>query len=363
MANSHHLMILKQGVDAWNQWRSNASDAARPDLFGADLINSDLQDVNFSKTDLTNAQLNNANLANADFSDALLSHTVLRGANLENADLLNANLPSAYLEGISLKNAGLMGASFRGANLSDANLANAKFWITNLAQAKLLNADFTNAMMGYSFLEFLDLRSVKGLETVNFTGPLSIGVETLYLSNGQISTSFLRNAGVPQNLIEYLPSLTSNALEFYGCFISVSEANYSFAEKLWNDLKNMGVLCYLWKEDMRMGHEMYKSIDSAINLHEKVIVVCSESSLNSPAVLREVERALQKEDELMREGKPYEVLFPIRVDNYIFDKWKHHRKADIIKKYVGDFRDWRNKVSYEDSFSKLLRGINKRLDI
>lgn len=361
MANLEHLEILNQGVNIWNNWRDNNPNIY-PDLHGADLISKDLENINFSKTILVNVQLNHAKLAHADFSDANMVSIVLRDATLDDAYLLNARLAEAHLERISLKNAVLMGASFRGANLTDANLTGAKLWLTNLAQAKLQNADFTGGTMGYSFFEFLDLRSVKGLETIEFTGPLSIGVETLYLSNGQISTSFLRNAGIPEILIEYLPSLTNNALEFYGCFISVAEADYSFAEKLWKDLKNMGVPCYLWKEDMRMGHEMYKSIDSAINLHEKVIVVCSANSLNSPAVLREVERALQKEDELMRQGKPYEVLFPIRIDDYIFANWSHHRKADIIKKNIGDFREWQNRVSYERSFSKLLSGINKRLD-
>ena len=361
MANTEHLMILNQGVNVWNNWRENNPNIY-PDLHGTDLISKNLENINFSKTILVNAQLNHANLVHADFSDANMVSIVLRDANLDNAYLLNARVAEGHLERISLKNAVLMGASFRGTNLTDANLTDAKFWLTNLAQAKLFNTDFTNATMGYSFLEFLDLRSVKGLETVNFTGPLSIGVETLYLSKGEISMSFLRNAGVPENLIDYLPSLTTNALEFYGCFISVSEADYIFAEKLWSNLKQIGVPCYLCKEDMRMGHDMYKSIDHAINMYEKVVVVCSENSLNSPAVLREIERALQKEDKLMRQGEPYEVLFPIRLDDYVLSNWKHHRKADIIKKYIGDFRYWQDKIQYQKAFEKLMKAINKRLD-
>ena len=361
MANPEHLEILNQGVNVWNNWRENNPNIY-PDLHGADLISKNLEGINFSKTILVNVQLNHANLAHSDFSEANMISVVLRDANLDDAYLLNARVGAAHLERISLKNAVLMGASFRGANLTDANLMEAKFWLTNLAQAELFNANFTNATMGYSFLEFLDLKNVKGLETVNFTGPLSIGIETLYLSKGQIHTSFLRNAGVPENLIDYLPSLINGALEFYSCFISVSEADYMFAEKLRSDLKQTGVSCYLWKEDMRMGHDMYKSIDSAINTYEKVVVVCSESSLNSPAVLREIERALQKEDEFMRQGKHYEVLFPIRLDDHVLSNWKHHRKADVTKKYIGDFRHWQDKIQYQKAFGKLLEAINKRLD-
>jgi hypothetical protein len=50
-------------------------------------------------------------------------------------------------------------------------------------------------------------------------------------------------------------------------------------------------------------------------------------------VLREIERALQRED---RDGK--NVLLPMRIDDYLFDKWNPPREADVVAKVVGDFR-------------------------
>ena len=44
----------------------------------------------------------------------------------------------------------------------------------------------------------------------------------------------------------------------------------------------------------------------------------------------QIKRSLQRED---REGK--QVLFPIRIDNDIFD-WKHQRKADLLERVAGD---------------------------
>jgi hypothetical protein len=55
--------------------------------------------------------------------------------------------------------------------------------------------------------------------------------------------------------------------------------------------------------------------------------------IQSGPVLREIERPLQRED---RESK--NVLFPIRIDDYLFDKWNHPRKAEVVAKVVGDFR-------------------------
>ena len=54
-------------------------------------------------------------------------------------------------------------------------------------------------------------------------------------------------------------------------------------------------------------------------------MICSKDSLQSVPVIREIERALQKED---REHK--NVLFPIRIDDYLFDEWDHPRKADSV---------------------------------
>ena len=94
---------------------------------------------------------------------------------------------------------------------------------------------------------------------------------------------------------------------------------------------------------------MIGEIDRAVRLYDKLIVVCSEDSLKSNPVIREIERALQREDRLVAQGETPEVLFPIRLDDSIFD-WEHPRQADVVEKVVSDFRDWRNHNSYQVSF-------------
>ena len=101
-----------------------------------------------------------------------------------------------------------------------------------------------------------------------------------------------------------------------------------------------------------------RSIDEAVRVYDKLIVVCSEQSLNSPAVIREIERALQKEDDLARQGREGEVMFPIRLDDYIFSGWEHHRKADVIAKTVGDFRRWKSHDDFQKAFDRLLRDLH-----
>ena len=101
--------------------------------------------------------------------------------------------------------------------------------------------------------------------------------------------------------------------------------------------------------EKRFGGE----IDRGIRVYDKLIVVCSKRSLNSGPVLREIDRALNREDKEHRN-----ILFPIRIDNYLFEGWEHPRKQDVLAKVAGDFRGWnRSARKYEAAFKRLLKGL------
>jgi hypothetical protein len=223
--------------------------------------------------------------------------------------------------------------------------------------ANLHDADFTGVRLGYTTFVDNDLSRVVGLETVMHLAPSSIGIDTIYKSRGHIPEKLLRGCGVPEDFITFMRSLTTQSFRFHTCFISYTEADDAFSERLYIDLQIKGVRCWRWKEDAKWGKTLMRSIDEAVRIYDKLIVVCSEQSLNAPAVIREIERALQKEDELTRQGKEAEVLFPLRLDDYIFSGWQHHRKADVVAKNVGDFRNWGNPDAYQQAFNRLLRDL------
>ncbi|HEV7858436.1 MAG TPA: toll/interleukin-1 receptor domain-containing protein [Pyrinomonadaceae bacterium] len=316
MANPEHLEILKQGVEVWNNWRDEHPEI-KPDLSNANLVKA-----NLIHADLMDANLSSANLMDVNLVDADLSFTLLVSADLSAADLSAADLVYAYLN-----------------------------------YTKLSHTKFNDARLGYTTFADTDLRAAIGLETVKHDYPSEVGISTIYRSQGEIPEVFLRGCGVPENFITYMHSLTGQALEFYKCFISFTEADDAFSERLYNDLQMKGVRCWRWKEDAKWGKTLMHSIDEAVRLYDKLIIICSEQSLNSPAVIREIERALQKEDDLARRGKDAEVLFPIRLDDYIFTGWNHHRKADVTAKNVGDFRHWNEPEKYQKAFERLLRDL------
>lgn len=84
--NPEHLAKLMEGVDAWNEWRTQ-----NPEI-KPDLIKAILQRVN-----LTRANLSRANLMGANLRGAILIKANLKLANLINANLIGANLTGAIL--------------------------------------------------------------------------------------------------------------------------------------------------------------------------------------------------------------------------------------------------------------------------
>ena len=51
----------------------------------------------------------------------------------------------------------------------------------------------------------------------------------------------MRGCGLPDSLIEYLPSFRGDAIRFYSCFVSYSSKDQEFAERLHADLQSKGV--------------------------------------------------------------------------------------------------------------------------
>jgi len=337
MSNQEHFAILTQGVDVWNEWRKQNPEI-EPDLNEADLKFMNLSHVNFSSVYAIQANLLATTLVEAD-----LTECAFLGAILDSVDLTGANLREANLSGCSLRRARLSNANLRGADLGG----------TNLTGADLRGAVLRGAQVGWTAFGNIDLSVVHELDSVIHEGPSSIGIDTIYLSNGHIPEVFLRGCGAPDTFIAYMQSLVAQPIQFFSAFISFSAKDKSFCDRLYADLRARGIRIWYFPEDAKWGESLWGEIDRSIKVYDKLIVVCSKHSLKSGPVLHEIDRALNRED---REGK--NVLFPIRIDDYIFDSWQHERKEDVLRKVVGDFKGWnRSATKYQAAFAKLLRAL------
>lgn len=274
-------------------------------------------------------------------SSRLGMHATL-GANLQGLQLHGANFEGAILPGVSLKFAEIWDANFSGALLDGVDLDYACSEDANFARSKFHRTTFCS-----------NIFKAKGLEEVIHAGPSAITVSSLRDSKVSLPEKFLRGCGLREEEITYFRSQVGKCPRFYSCFISYCLADEGIATRLHNDLQAAGIRCWKWNEDAKTGRSLWREIDQAIRVHDKLVLIASESSLKSPAVNREIERAIRQEDD-----RGEDVLFPVRVDNYIFDGWEHERKADVVAKVIADASDWENdNTRYEEVRDRLIRDL------
>ncbi len=354
MARSEHLAILRQGVETWNKWRAN-NPLIRPALAGVELPRADFYGIDLHSAYLRGSDLREANFGTADLGWTDLTVVDLIGADLRGASLVNAQLNRTLLDGANLNGANLTRASVERASMFGADLRNATLESTKFYGTDAGGVQFHGSAMGWTRFDACRLHGAEGLVEVQHRGPSSIAIDTIFLSHGKIPDDFLRGAGVPRNLLDYLGSLVGDApIQYYSCFISHSSQDKEFCDRLYSDLKARQVRVWYFPETAKWGESVWEEIDQGIRLYDKLILVCSLQSLQSSPVLREIERALWKEDIEHRN-----VLFPIRVDDFIFDGWEHARKTDVASKVVGDFCGWKGDLGkYKTSLRKLLSALN-----
>ena len=198
------------------------------------------------------------------------------------------DLSNAHLVRANLTEAKLFGADLCGADLTAASLV-----LTSLNGAKLAGANLAETLLVETVFAFTALTEVEGLDRCHHAGPSIIDFETL--KSGPLPVAFLRGVGLPDNLIENLPSLLNEAIQFYSCFISYSSKDQAFAERIHADLQKNGVRCWFAPHDMPIGAKIINAIDEAIRQRDKVLLILSEGAIASDWVEGEVTRALDEE--------------------------------------------------------------------
>jgi uncharacterized protein YjbI with pentapeptide repeats len=433
MANPEHVAILKQGVDAWNQWRRE-NPATKPNLEGIilkrhHLRSIDLSEATISKAILDGTILSNANLRStvftrsrlkrvkldhvqaekavferadlyeADLSNANCHGSVMRRVDLQKAILRGVDLSGANLERVSFDYADLTQASFREANLESAelvfadcsnanfqygNLIGADFTSANLYSANLgntqlaraifcntalKNTDVSNSTWGLTIVVGVELNDVKGIETTEHLDRSLIGMDILELSARGITASatnqisieiFLRKAGIAEETIRHFRTMIVNPIKFYSCFISYTHADKAFARRLHDQLQARGIRCWLDEHQLLPVYPIMQFVDRGIRLYDKVLLCCTESSLNSWWVKDEIKKAMQKERQLEQQrGKEVYSLIPLNLDGYLFsDEYESEFESVLKERLAADFTGWeRDNAKFEEQFERVVKAL------
>lgn len=349
MASDAQVNRLKHSVKKWNEWRvrtrSTKIDLSDANLNKLDLVGANLHDANLSNALLSGVNLEEANLVGADLNGAVLPEACLEYTDLSYADLSNSNLVEA-----NLTNARLFHTNLSFADLTGARLFRAALYWTLFNGSSLEKVNFVEAEILEAIFVDVDLSRSVGLEFCSYQGPSFIDYATLQKSDS-LPLPFLRGIGLPESVIEYLPSLRHRAIELFSCFISYSSRDQEFASRLHSDLQSKGVRCWFAPHDMPIGGKILDEIDSAIRLRDKVLLILSEHSIKSDWVEDEVTKAFEEE---RKRGQT--VLFPIRLDDAVMET-NEAWAAKLRARHIGDFRRWKEHDEYQKSFARVLRDL------
>jgi hypothetical protein len=228
----------------------------------------------------------------------------------------------------------------------------------HLTGAHLDRADLSGVHIGWTVFGDVDLRTVRGLDNLDHNGPSTIGIDTLYRSQGNIPEVFLRVAGIPEDFIPYVKSLVGRPFEFHSCSISYNHTDKSFARHLHDQLQGRGIRCWLDEHQMRPGDDIYEEIDRGIRFWDKVLLCCSQASLTSWWVDNEINKAFEKECRLMQErGGKVLALIPLNLDGFLF-KWTSGKAEEVKSRLAADFTGWKRSNSrFERAFEDVIRAL------
>ena len=334
MANPKHVELLKQGVRVWNEWKRSRVEAT----------------IDLSYADLSHIELTLTNPERREAEATVFVYPI-------GADLIHANLAGADFSGSEI-----MGANFRSAQLSQVNFTDAIIWNSDFTGAVVDDADFTGARFQRNSFGSNDLSRCRGLDTIYHFAPSYIGLDTLYQSGGRIPSAFLRGCGVPDDFIAYVPSHfgIKQAIQFYSCFISYSTKDEEFARRLYSRMRDEKLRVWFAPEEMKGGEKLHEQIERAIQLHDRLLIVLSENSMQSDWVITEIQRARKTEIEEDRRK-----LFPIAIVDFekiktwkCFDADTGKDLAKEVREYfIPDFSNWKNHDSFEKAFERLLRDL------
>jgi len=111
------------------------------------------------------------------------------------------------------------------------------------------------------------------------------------------------------------------------------------------------VRCWFAPHDLHPGTPIVRSIEEAVHVHEKLLLIFSHNTVRSNWVQQEVEVALYKE---VTSGQ--EILFPIRLDNTVLESDAAWAKR-LCQREISDLTGWQDKTTYHQAFTTLLRHL------
>lgn len=352
--------ILAKGAKYWNLWRAK-NDYERLLLQGLEIIEQDTYEIEIF------GSYGDDPIGSG--GDLLF---VEHGLDLSNCDLKGANFSGTSFTKAIFTNSDLTNVNFSSCKINDAKFDNAILNFACFDSAKIANTTFNSSDLSHSSFKFSSISSSVNmresrLDYCNFFQS-DVDISIILWAKSFIKTIFSKRKFILklENRAARLPAEKKviekmhHDLEFYDdtstlystCFISYSTKDEEFANRIYTDLVLYGVKCWFAPKSMVIGDKIRPTIFDAIKDHSKLLLILSNSSINSPWVENEVEAAIEIENRANKN-----LLFPIKIDNEIFET--NQAWANVIRRqrHIGDFCKWELHHEYYNSLRQLLSSL------
>ncbi|OLS26851.1 MAG: hypothetical protein HeimC2_13840 [Candidatus Heimdallarchaeota archaeon LC_2] len=323
------------------------------------IINRNEKIGNIHPTERTYLDMRDIDFSWLEFDNVNFDHLDLHGSNFSHTNMMKIEFNYCKLENANFIFSGLILIRFEG-----CNFRNTSFQLCVLDVAKFFGFSEDDNEVNYhksifSTVDFVSFNLTKALNinTIFHRRKGAVDYDTLMISKN-LPPSFYFGYGISQMFIDNLPSLQSTSISFYDCFISYAEIDEQFSKRLYDGLTSAGIRCWRWKEDLRYGQTIRYGIESSIKKHEKLILILSKDSLESQAVIDEIDAGIYQENELRKTNKTYDYIFPIMLDKTIMS-WDHPNQRFIMQKHIGDFCDWKQEDAFQLSLQRLIKDLKK----
>lgn len=331
-------------------------------LDGIDLSEVTLEHLWFEQSSLVGADFSAARLPHVDFARANLAGATFRGASLADANLFLTEFHGADLRDASLADAYLAGTECLEADMRKTYLGGATF-----EDATLTGSKFDDAILGSTSLFELDVSAICDASFVFHEGPSWIDTRTVMKSYRHPRLKALMvESGVPDLFAEYMiecaRALGDDVLQglMQSTFISYGAPDEAFARRLYDALRANGVVTFFFPETARVGERIGDEVFNALQRHDRMVLLCSQGSLDRPGVLNEIQETLDRE---ARDGGAT-YLIPVMLDDYLLEDWNRTQPdlAERVRRRVAaDFRGTENdSAKFDAALSRLLAALRKK---
>jgi hypothetical protein len=147
-------------------------------------------------------------------------------------------------------------------------------------------------------------------------------------------------------------------LQPFSVFISYGGLDQKVAERLHDAFEAAGFDAFVFSKDARAGQPLHELMFQQVNRADRIVLLCSRSSLGRPGVLNEIEEVLRR---AAREGGR-SALVPLALDDFVFgellarDSELGARLGDLT---IADFRGvQRSAAKFTAAFERLARDLS-----